>query len=206
MKKTLGSLLVALAFIGGALVYRVDNGVTMAELSDAGFAQCPPVDVACEVRVSDAWLDRLEARGADGGRRYRRIAVDARDCRAFDAGYVISDRRLYNNGQWRNGFEPIDGRCKVVANAPPDDAGTGLREMALECGCRKAAGLCRFQLPDAGLQAVPFGVTVGPGYPLRLPGDAGVVSTETFGGVGCERKACVEFFGESSQPETCPGG
>lgn len=206
MRKTLASLLVVLAVAGGLVLSRVDDGVTLAELQDAGFAQCPPTDLACEVRVSDEWLATLESRGVDGGKRYRRTVMDARDCRALDAGIVVTDRRFYRDGGWVNGFEVIDGRCRIVADAGvPDDGGTGIKELPLECGCRRASGVCRYQLPDGGQANVPFGRTVGPGYPLRV-GPRVSHSTEVFAGAGCARKACIELAGESSWPEECPGG
>lgn len=207
MNKRLLALFSVLAVVGTFMVSRIQDNVTPAELVDAGILNCPKVDLACEVRVSDEWLDALEARGADGGKRYRRIAVDARDCTEFDAGYVITDRRLYRDGGWV-GLDVIAGRCKVVPDAPPDDAGAGLREMALECGCRKASGACRFQLADGGTDPVPFGVTVGPGYSIgRNP-------TDVFGGAGCARKSCVGLAAEGEDrkaldetwPEVCPGG
>lgn len=185
-----------LVVVGGASVMlsRVRDDVTMAELRDAGFQQCPAVDLACDVRLR-----------TDAGTRYARPVLDARDCRAFDAGLVVTDRRAYDNGNWVRGFDVIGGRCQIVTGAPADDGGTAFRELALECGCRKASGVCRFQLPDGGFQTVPFGQTVGPGYALPGPGKT-ALQTDSFGGAGCQRKACVELAGESSWPTECPGG
>ncbi len=196
MKKTLAAMLVALAIIGGVTLSRIDDGVTLAELSDAGFQQCDPVDLGCEVRIAPSRLAGLEDRGQDAGKLYRRVVMDGRDCRAKGLGLVVTDRRFYVNDVWVNGIEVMDGRCKIVANAPADDGGTGLRELPLECGCRKAAGLCRYMLPDGGLATAPQGRTLGPGYPPY----------ENFAGAGCAKKACVEFSGEVSWPEDCPGG
>jgi len=173
------------------------DDATAPELRDAGVLACPEVDVACEVRVSESQLDKLEARGVTTGRRYRRVVLDARDCRAGGLGLILTDRRLYSgDGGFAEIVEVIDGRCTVVGDDEADDGGAGLKELPLECGCRKASGVCRYQLPDGGQVTAPQGRTLGPGYP----------PFETFGGAGCERKACIEFFGDSSWPESCPGG
>lgn len=198
MKRALATLLVSLGVVvAGLELARVERGVTMAELRDAGFQQCPPVDLACEVRVS-----------TDAGYRYARPVFDARDCSAFDAGLVLTDRRLYQGGEWDPpaSLEFVDrARCKVLADAGvPDDGGAGLREMAQECGCRKASGVCRYQLPDGGTAPAPFGRTLGPGYP----------PFETFGGAGCAPKACTALAAHDAQrrpvdetwPADCPGG
>jgi hypothetical protein len=196
--KNLRSYLVTLGLVviggGSVMLTRVREDVTMAELRDAGFQQCPAVDLACDVRFR-----------TDAGNRYARPVIDARDCRALGAGIVITDRRAYENGHWVRGFDVVGGRCQVVTDAPPDDGGTAFRELALECGFLKASGLCRFELPGGALQAVPLGRTVGPGYVIGLP-DGGALSTATFQGPGCQRKACEELLGESSWPAECPEG
>ncbi len=193
MKKTLAAMLVSLAIVGGFTLSRIDDGVTLPELLDAGFAQCDPVDIGCEVRLSDERLAGLEVR-TGSGRRYRRVAFNGRDCRALGHGFVVTDRRFYDGLNYVNGVEPIDGRCRIVVDAPADDGGTGLREMPLPCGCRMAAGICRYDLAGGGTAPVPFGRTIGPGYPPY----------ENFAGAGCFRKACVELSGETSWPAACP--
>lgn len=188
----------ALALVGGVfvLVFAVSDNATVAGLADAGILACPKVGLACEVRVSEQMLSRLDARGADGGRHYRRVVLDGRDCQQGGLGLVVTDRRAYLGGAWRGALDIIDGRCVVVAEDAQDDGGDGFKELPLECGCRGASGVCRYQLDDGGSAAAPSGVTLGPGYPPY----------EVFVGAGCVRKSCVEFFGDPSWPESCPGG
>ncbi len=192
IRRALASFLAVVAVYGAFTLSRVEPGVTVAELVDAGFAQCPAVDLACDVRASDEMLAQLEERGADAGRLYRRIAFDARDCRGIeDAGFVITDRRFYRDGG-PPAFDVIGDRCRIVAGVA--DAGDKPRELPLECGCRMASGVCRYQLTDGGTAPAPFRRTLGPGYPPFT----------IFSGAGCARKACEEFAGDSSWPEVCP--
>jgi hypothetical protein len=190
-------LRVLLAFVGvvtvGALttpLFRPKDDVTVAQLRDAGLLDCEPgADMLCDVRVSEEMAARLADAGRGNGKRYHRVGIDVRMC--GDGGVVITDRRLYDNGKWRDGITLLEGSCSIVADAGlPDDP--IVRTVNQDCACRKATGLCRYTLPDAGLAQLPLGITGGP--PTLV------------GGAGCVRKSCTVLAGaaDDSWPSECP--
>jgi hypothetical protein len=162
----------------GRQILQVNDGVTMAELRDAGIAQGQAIDVACPVRLSDARLDALEGAGRQP-LRYRLLAMQGR---LFDAGVVLPDDRA--------GVELVRPElCHQV------DAG-GLapneyRVVPLDmCACaRPIVGNCLRRQSDGGfVSAAGWNNTMGPGE---------------FQGSACRRKACSEYAGESSWPPDC---
>lgn len=200
--------LLALVALGGfvtlgGVTYRLfqpEEGVTRAQLLDAGFADvCAPAVIACEGRLDDDCRER-----PDGGLRPRYVTLRLQAIRCeVDGGQYLWPR--FPRAQVRECFRPLRGldeSCVVVdatCASTPDICAAGLDDAPPwtaaqdACACRRkpdaGGGNCFTALPDGGPINTPYGVTVQP----------------PFVGAGCVRKPCVEALGEwgASMPEEC---
>lgn len=210
----------AVAFAAGAtiltaLAFTALDGDEIEAPPDEGFTEsvveCADDETtACDVLVV-----------TDAGHRYVRAESQTRTCEVFerlrfrDGGTqnVLSDAgQRVRHAQFREQapdggirylarairrFQALDDSCRAVGEEGAlevDDLDAGLRRRPFRCACRRSLGLCRTDPQDGGaLVPVPFGVTVGPGYPIS-----------NWQGLGCRPKPCVEMAGYDSWPVGCP--
>lgn len=190
-------LLVLLAFVGTAtisgvsyLLLRLEGGVTLEELRDAGLDErCAPALLECDGRVAEECRDL-----PDGGRRrkYASVRTQAYVCER-DAGRPALLFRFPRC------FRPLsEDFCRLIDETACSDAQAcgedesgqpKWRAVQQACACRAIGQLCRTVLPDGGLVPMAFGTTYPP----------------PFVGAGCQPKACVELAGEwgESMPSEC---
>lgn len=133
-----------------AIVYFVSNGVTDAQLVDAGINLC-----------SQFRAIRLSVKFPDSG--YGTVQAEASLCP--DAGFgseIIVE-----------GVPPgsiiLHGGPRVIGNATQRSKAVSI---AHECGCQPDAGTCTATGPDGGVGVLPIWTIAGPGYPWTAPSAA----------------------------------
>lgn len=175
LKALMVSLGIALVGVmAGREMWAPAEGVTNAELIDAGIANCPVRAVRCLVANPQ-------------GRRVTREGK-LRVCGTDDVVFSRAVRDAIQEG-WT-----IIG-CRNLGAATGGEA--EMADVAHECGCQVDAGNCTAQLRlvDGGLstaQALPKWTLAGEGYQWVNPSAA------------CFKTSCNEGSAGSEWPESCP--
>jgi hypothetical protein len=172
-----GSVVVAGAAV---TVWKVNDGVTTAQLVDAGIGvDCNPVNVACPAVYCDG--------GACSKPRF--VARRGAWC-GKDGGLVLPD--LPPGAEWFR----VDLCKQVTVDAGGTLAQGAEEDSAFDCACSSGAQ-CKVPNPDGGVNInAPLGETLGPGYRFQQ-----------FGGAGCVPKSCGALANggvDDSWPNACP--
>lgn len=193
MRRLRSLLILVVTVVVGGTTYMVTvprEGVTWADLQDAGLQSCVARRVECRAR---------RRAGCGAGPAYAMVQTKAAICDIpGETGLVV----LRWPSCWQTVGSPTEACRQVEAGCTDgtlcvaDSTETmPVREETFTCACRMAAGTCTWD-PDIGgpevARPAPFGATLAPG---------------TWSGAGCQVKYCgPELAGDqgASWPAGCP--